>query len=410
MRAKKRLVKFAGAVAFLTVPGILLHAQPPREFQDPISKLSRQLAAGSATLEFDTRNGYLTSLLKRLDIQTDSQILVFSKTSFQQQLISPQKPRALYYNDEAIVSFVQDAPFFEFVALDPTNGLQFFTMEQRETAKPQFKTERGSCTFCHGPINKWAQGVMVATVFPAPDGKAYHPPGELFHLTDHRSPFEDRWGGYWVTGTHGSIQHRGNAFAPDPAHPDQLDRSHSSNLTSLKDRFDVSKYLESSSDIVALMTLEHQTMMTNILTSVAAQFRASETLPLPEVELDAAVDRVVSFMLFVDETKLVSPIKGVSTFTETFPKRGPRDSQGRSLRDFDLQTRMFKYPLSYMIYSSAFDGMPNAARTRIYRRLYDVLTGKLISGGYAQLNPERRRAILEILIETKRDLPAYFKP
>src|SRR5690606_20156497 len=121
---------------------------------------------------------------------------------------------------------------------------------------------------------------------------------ELFHLTDHRSPFEDRWGGYYVTGTHGKIQHRGNAVAPDPAQPRVLDTSGSGNVTSLEDRFDTSKYLTPTSDIVALMTLEHQTMMTNILTSVGSQFRASAQFPLPADELAREVDRLVSFMLF----------------------------------------------------------------------------------------------------------------
>jgi hypothetical protein len=104
-------------------------------------------------------------------------------------------------------------------------------------------------------------------------------------------------------------------------------------------------------------------------------------------------------MLFLGETRLESPIKGVSTFTETFPNRGPRDSKGRSLRDFDLQTRMFKYPLSYMIYSATFDGLPALAREKFYRKLYDTLP-KL---------PDRRREILEILIETKKGLPGYYK-
>jgi hypothetical protein len=197
-------------------------------------------------------------------------------------------------------------------------------------------------------------------------------------------------------------------MAPDPANPRVLDTSKSSNVTSLEGRFDVSQYLETTSDIVALMTFEHQTMMTNILTSVGAQFRASEAFPLPAEQLDAEVDRLVKFLLFLDETKLESPVKGTSTFAKTFAERGPRDPKGRSLRDFNLQTRLFEYPLSYMIYSAGFDGLPEAARERIYRRLYDVLTGQVTEGGYLQLSAERRRALLEILVATKKDLPAYF--
>lgn len=406
-------IKFVGGVALasLALAGTaLLSAAAGREKQDPISKLDRLLESGKARLEYSTKWGYLGSVLKQLDINPDTQILVFSKTSFQQDLISAAKPRALYFNDDIVIGAVQDAQVFEAVALDPTEGLQFFSLAQGQTKKPRFKAERGSCTFCHAPINKFAQGVMIATVFPDRDGKPFFKTGEeLFHLTDHRSPFEDRWGGYYVTGTSGGIQHRGNAVAPDPSKPYELDLTNTSNVTSLAGRFDISKYLVPTSDIPALMTLEHQTVLTNILTSLNAQFRANEDFPLPAEQLDAEVDKLVKFMLFIDETKLTSPIQGVSTFTKTFAARGPRDRKGRSLRDFDMKTRMFQYPLSYMIYNKSFDGLPQDARDRIYRRLYDALTGKLQAGGYEQLDPTRSREILEILIETKSGLPAYFK-
>ena len=101
-------------------------------------------------------------------------------------------------------------------------------------------------------------------------------------------------------------------------------------------------------------------------------------------------------------------MEGVSTFTKTFPQRGPRDTQGRSLRDFDLKTRMFHYPLSYMIYAEAFDGMPDWARERVYRRLYDVLTGKDSSERFKRISTADRSAVLEIVRDTKRRLPDYW--
>jgi len=403
-------MKYLGGIAVgaLVAAGTALLSATSNTKQDPISQLDRKLETGKASLEYAGEWGYLSSMLKQLDINTDSQILVFSKTSFQQDLISAAKPRALYFNDDIVIGAVQDAKVFEAVALDPTDGLQFFSLDQKKTSKPRFKAERGQCTFCHGPINKWAQGVMIATVFPAPDGKPFFSSGQLFQLTDHRSPFEDRWGGYYVTGTSGGIKHRGNAVAPDPKKPYDLDLTNTSNVTSLEGRFDVSKYLAQTSDIPALMTLEHQTVFTNMLTSLNAQFRANEDFPLPAEQLDAEVDKLVKFMLFIDETKLVSPIKGISTFTKTFAARGPRDKKGRSLRDFNLESRMFQYPLSYMIYSKAFDGLTQSARDRIYRRLHDALTGKLKTGGYEQLNLGRSREILEILVETKQGLPPFF--
>jgi len=158
-----------------------------------------------------------------------------------------------------------------------------------------------------------------------------------------------------------------------------------------------------TSDIVALMTLEHQAHMTNMIVSLNQQFRrasAMGTLEISKASLNRAVGQMVDYMLFVDEAPLQSPIKGVSTFTATFPKRGPHDSHGRSLRDFDLHKRLFRYPLSYMIYSEIFESMPAPACERVYQRLDEVLTGKDQSPRYAHLSTEDRRAILEILRDT----------
>jgi hypothetical protein len=141
-----------------------------------------------------------------------------------------------------------------------------------------------------------------------------------------------------------------------------------------------------------------------MITGVSQQFRRamnSGSLESSKANLDRSVEQMVEYMLFVDEAPLHDPVKGVSTFTETFPKRGPRDRQGRSLRDFDLQHRLFRYPLSYMIYSPIFDAMPAPARERVVRRLHEVLSGKDQSPQFAHLSADDRRAILEILRDTK---------
>jgi hypothetical protein len=203
----------------------------------------------------------------------------------------------------------------------------------------------------------------------------------------------------------------GNAIAPDSDHPFDLDQKDTQNLTSLESKIDTTKYLTSTSDIVALMTIEHQAHMTNLITGVSQQFRrasANGTLGNSKNSLDRAVDQMVDYMLFVDEAALREPVKGVSTFTSTFPQRGPSDRHGRSLRDFDLQQRLFRYPLSYMIYSEIFDAMPAAARDRVYRRLYDVLSGQDQNPKFEHLSADDRLAILEILLDTKPNLPDYW--
>jgi hypothetical protein len=171
-------------------------------------------------------------------------------------------------------------------------------------------------------------------------------------------------------------------------------------------------YLAPTSDIVALMTLEHQTHMTNLITRIGWETRvavAEGKLEEFRARLDSTIDELVTYMLFADEAPMRAGIQGVSTFTKTFPQRGPRDQQGRSLRDFDLETRLFRYPLSYMVYSAAFDNIPDVARDGIYRKLYDVLTGKDTSQTFARLSAEDRRTVLEILRDTKPNLPAYWK-
>jgi hypothetical protein len=223
-------------------------------------------------------------------------------------------------------------------------------------------------------------------------------------VTDHRTPFEERWGGWYVTGTHGGMHHRGNAMARNREHPDVLETRGTQNVTSLAGKIDPGVYLSQTSDIVALMTLEHQTRMSNLIIRAGWDARVGETS-----RLDADVEALVGYMLFTDEAKLYDSIEGVSTFTKTFAERGPRDHQGRSLRDFDLKTRMFRYPLSYMIYSEAFDALPAGVRDRVYQRLYDVLSGKDAAPKFARLSSEDRSAILAIVRDTKKDLPAYWR-
>jgi hypothetical protein len=374
---------------------------------DPVAELGRRIEKGLVKLDYDPNTwGYLPSLLKQLDLNVDSQILVFSKTSFQLTKIAPDRPRALYFNDQVALGSVQDGKVFELASLDSTQGLIFYTMDSERTEKPGFERRFTECLNCHGP----AGGLVISSVYPSADGTPFVT-GTFFEGIDHRTPIENRWGGWYVSGTHGSMRHLGNAIALDRDHPFDLEQDGTQNLTSLAAKFDVSKYPARTSDIVALMTMEHQAHMTNLLAGVGQQFRRAlnnGTMESSKSSLDRAIEQMVDYMLFVDEAPLHNPVRGISTFTETFPQRGPRDKQDRSLRDFDLQTRLFRYPLSYMIYSDIFDAMPAVARERVYRRLYDVLTGRNTSPKFAHLSDADRDAILHIVADTKGGLPYFW--
>jgi hypothetical protein len=399
--------------AFLAAAGVTGAAAMPGQgsqlsgLNDPVALLEKQLERGETRLDYSMDGwGYLPSLLKHLDLNVDSQILVFSKTSFQLSKISPQTPRALFFNDKVAVGSVQQGEVFEFTSLDPSQGLIFYSMDTRKTETPRFQRRFSECLNCHGPAN----GMVISSVYPQADGTPFVT-GTFFAGIDHRTPVENRWGGWYVSGTHGAIRHMGNAIAPDPDRPFDLEEKETQNLASLADKFDTTRYLTSTSDIVALMTLEHQARMTNLIMAVSRQFArasGSGTLESSKKSLDRGLDEMVDYMLFVDEAPLQGPVTGASTFARTFSERGPSDSLGRSLREFDLQHRLFRYPLSYMIYSEIFDALPAAARDRVYQRLYDVLSGKDQNPRFAHLSASDRKAILEILIQTKPNLPDYW--
>ena len=382
-------------------PAIRYNDTPPN---DAVARLDQQLESGKATLEYNPNGlGYLPSVLEKLGANPDSQMLVFSKTSFQEAKISPRNPRALFFSDNVMIGSVRGGDVLEFAALDPKQGYEFYTLDVQKSDQPRF-ARRDQCLQCHqGPPTLGVPGIMVGSVYPDAMGMPASRTGNP--VTDQNTPIEERWGGWYVTGTHGGMHHRGNAVARDQQHPDLLETRGTQNLTSLSGKFDASTgYMSGVSDIVALMTLEHQTRMTNLIIRAGWDARIAQ-----RDRIDSDVEALVAYMLFADETPLYDPIEGVSTFTKTFEQRGPRDKQGRSLRDFDLRKRMFRYPLSYMIYSEAFDALPDMVRERVYQRIYNILTGKDQSPKFARLSGDDRRDILAILRDTKPNLPAYWR-
>lgn len=352
---------------------------------DPAELLNQKLAKGEVKLDYDQKLGYLPAILKALDVHSDSQMLVFSKTSFQAARISPRAPRAIYFNDNVTVGYVQGSDVLEFATLDPKQGYVFYTFDNAKSEHPQFD-RRDVCLQCHhGPATAGVPGIMIASVYPDSSGMPFARLG--MPTTDHRTRFDERWGGWYVTGTHGGMRHRGNAVARDRLAPDVLEMREAQNQTDLSKKFDVAPYLEKTSDIVALMTMEHQTRMTNLLTRLNWETRIHGNAS--EGTLDAAA----RYMTFSDEAKLLDTVKGSSTFQQSFRQRGPRDPQGRSLRDYDLEKRLFKYPLSYMIYSEVFDALPQETKDRLYAKVLE------------KLSPEARKDILQIVVATKPSAP-----
>lgn len=382
---------------------------------DAVAQLADKLPFGTAKLAWDAKHGYLLSVLQQLEIPLSSQTLVFSKTSLQISRITPSTPRAIYFNDDVYVGWVQHGQVLEISAADPVLGGTFYTLDQSETNSPRIRRETAHCLQCHGSTHtRRSPGHMVRSVYPDAGGRPVYRLGT--HLSDDTSPFEERWGGWYVTGTHGAQRHMGNVLLHDEKVSEQLDVEAGANLTDLSSLINTTPYLTPHSDIVALMVLQHQTTMHNILTASnhAGQLTARDVEVMNralERPLDfesestarryaSAAEKVVQGLLFCGEQRLTDQVTGTSGFAEEFANRGPFDDQGRSLRQFDLQTRLFRYPCSFLIYSDSFKSLPDGVLKLVWQRLDEVLSGRDTNPVFDHLTPGDRQAIREILAAT----------
>lgn len=379
-----------------------------RATRDPVARLNQRIQSGDVQLAFEAPGGYLKSVLKALGVSVSSQTLVYSANSLQREHISKAAPRAIYFNDTVWVGWEKGADSFEVAAADPAQGVIFYTLAQKPQSRPQFL--RGTeCLECHlTSETSGVPGLFAMSVLPLSDNQNEYAQGWAM---DHRTPIDDRWGGWYVTGAQVPAVHLGNVAVS------HVPRSYvrapiAPKLPDVAAAFDRSAYLAPHSDVVALLVLNHQTRMTNLLTRLGWEARIAAhdapAAPLPPAITEFVRD-VVDYALFVDEAPLPSAVRGSSGFEKEFAAAGPRDSRGRSLRDLDLTTRLLRYRCSYMLYTEAFDSLPAPAKSAVYARMWDVLSGKDPDKIYATLSPAERQAIVEILRDTKKDLPAYYR-
>jgi hypothetical protein len=437
----RTIAAFAAAVTLLGVVAASLSGSPasvPRSrgyslpaSRDPIAQLQVRIDVGEVALAHDSVLGYLPALLKVLNIPVSSQGLVFSRTSLQTDKITPWSPRAIYFNDDVYIGYVQESTFLEIAAVDPVRGAVFYTISQEPRARPVFSRETTTCLMCHQSRSATGgvPGFMVISTLA--DRYGYPVVGMHDGSTTDATPMKQRFAGWYVTGSAGRAGHAGNVYSPQlaheitdkPAYRAQLDMNAESARTDLTGKFDPAPYLSAQSDIVALMVLVHQTVVHNLITAVheaapdavfedsmsrvSGRDTTSRAQPGggPAARLRRDVEKLVRGMLFVGEAALDGPVKGTTTYAQDFVNAGPRDAKGRSLRDLDLETRLFTYPLSFLIYSDSFNALPDLAKREVYRQLRDVLTGVDPSTEFKQLTAGDRAAILEILNATKPDFP-----
>ncbi len=401
---------------------ILYSASTP---DNPVSRLQARLDAGESTLNWDDSVGWLSSVLAALEVPTSSQTLVFSKTSLQQTRISPRNPRALYFNDDVYVGYVRAGEVVEVSVADPALGTVFYSLEQVPGERPRFERRTEDCLLCHGGSQtRGVPGHIVRSVYPSPSGQPIFSAGS--HRVDDSTPLADRWGGWYVTGRHGKQRHLGNiTYDARPATAADADPS-GLNVTDLGERFGTKGYLTGQSDLVALSVFAHQAAAHNALTRASFDVRAAlhreaalnrdldqapdYRWPSTNTVLDGAAKTLVECFLFCDEAPLAGPIEGTTTFAKEFAARGPTDAEGRSLRHFDLERRLFCHPCSFLVYSESFDALPAELRDRFWTRIGEVLTAADPGPRFHHLSADDRKAIRAILVATKPDAAARWAP
>jgi len=378
-----------------------------------VSDVNKKLQDGTLQFSFDERSGFLKSALDALQLPVDSQLLVFSRASLQGRRIGEQNPRALFFNDRVALGWVRGGDVLEVAATDESAGVVFYTLQQTSAADgpPQFK-RAFECLGCHVTGNTLGVPglLMFSTTRPAPTQFSGLP-----RAIDQSDPLKQRFGGWFVTGSTGSMPHMGNDAAAVDGRPTR-------ELTSVEGLFDTAGYRALSSDVVAQLVLTHQAGMTNLITRAGWEARAADPVLHPALAttpgqdarvaavMNGVASEVVDYLLFVDEAPLTDRIRGTSGFAERFAAGGPHDRKGRSLYELDLNKRLMKYPCSYLIYSPSFEALPPLAKDPIYKRLWEVLSGQEEDPRYQSvLSLADRQAIVEILRDTKKDLPAYFQ-
>jgi len=381
---------------------------PPHNYRertpmDRFTQLKDALESGKIQLDRSSEKAFVLSLLRVLDVPATSQMLVFSTTSLQLSLISPANPRALYFNEDLYVGYVPGGRI-EIVSLDPELGGIYYILDIPKDASA-LRVERSErCMNCHASDDTaHVPGLVVKSVVPGPRGGSL----TAYRLgqTGHGVPFEQRFGGWYVTGEYGITNHLGNltgklaegklATIPNPP----------------GGRFDFAKYPVTTSDILPQLLLEHQAGFVNRV--VEAAYRARTALfvsdgkltAAQEAELDEQAKTVTRYLLFADEAPLPGKVEGDAAYQADFLRTQRATKDGLSLKDFDLQTRLFKHRCSYMIYSPVFTSLPTPLKKRIYQRLDAALNLKQSDKEISYIPAAEKKVIRAILKATLADLP-----
>lgn len=379
---------------------------------DPATLLAKDLADGRVRLKATTPLERVKEILTLLKVPEESQILVFSKTSKQNSLITPWNPRALFFSENAYVGYVPGGDL-EIISHDPVLGPVFHLVDLgNEKNGPRMVRNTGQCLSCHGTARTLdVPGVLVRSVYPDADGRPLLEHGGF--EVDATTPLEKRWGGYYVTGN-SSLPHLGNEKFTAGSPPD--DPQPAPGMDTVVGKVDASKYPKATSDIVALLVLEHQCKVYNLMTAASYRYkRASWMAKAFNANADpdqgsagSMADQdaiaIADALLFKEAATLGDGVEGDESFQETFTKRFPKTKEGDSLAEFHLGSKLFMNRCSYMVYSQTFESLPPRIRKAVATRLHSILEAPEPKPGYEYLQKPERDRIIAILKET---WPAY---
>ncbi|MEM0897221.1 MAG: hypothetical protein AAGJ79_10070 [Verrucomicrobiota bacterium] len=422
---------FAGACLGISglIPAVPSYERDPINYSDavpetPVTRIANRIEQGEDLLTGESDREILGKFLTLLDIPVESQTLVYSQTSAQPNGITPETPRAVYFSDNAYVGWVRGGNI-EITSFDRKLGAVFH-MIHLDIRKPGHQPDiirHTSCLDCHGGTRtRGYPGLVARSVYPSESGRPLLQAGTFD--VDHSTPIANRWGGWFVTGDTGDHSHLGNLVAAENEdHEVTFKKVTAEPIHDLGELIDCTPYPGGgSSDVVALMILEHQIsaqnamVRANLITrqtlhrhrEMRKALREPEDSPLDDSYqniLDGQAEKVVRELLFTDEFIMESGgPEGADSFQNAFSLNARRNGEGRSLKDLRLYERLFKYRCSYTIYSEPFRHLPHEIKSRILQRLRSILTAESAPEDYAYLSDSERERINEILRDT---LPAY---
>ncbi len=381
---------------------------PPHDYfnrspRDRFTLLKAALESGELQLDRTGEKEFLRSLLERLEIPVSSQLLVFSTTSLQLRFITPENPRALYFNEDTYVGYIPGGRL-EIVSVDPDLGGIFYIFDVPRGTTPVRVERSDRCMNCHARGDTgFIPGLVVKSVVPGTTGGSL----DSFRrgITGHGVPLTERYGGWHVTGLDGFTNHWGNLLGE--LRDRQLRRV--PNPPGSRFRFD--RYLAGTSDVLAHLLHEHQAGFVN--RAIEATYRTRTHLhndggkltAAHEAELDDQARLLTRYLLFADEVPLpAGGVNGDDAFRADF-LRNRRTVNGESLKDLELKTRLFRNRCSYMIYSTAFAGLPAVMKSKVFAELKRALDESSPAPEFAYLPPAEKRTLRSILKGSLTELP-----